>query len=468
MSLATAPTESSQVLSVSEFAGTARRLIEGALGSVCVEGEVSGYRMQSSGHQYFTLKDERAQVACVWFAGRSSGRAVTLADGMAVQVRGTATVYETQGKFQINVRSVQPAGTGLLQARFEALKRRLQQEGLFDQNRKRPLPRHPQTVALLTSPTGAVVQDMLKVLGRRAPWVRVLLYPSKVQGAGAAEDIAAGLEFLNAESGRSLPPIDVIICGRGGGSMEDLWCFNEEVVARALFASQVPVVSAVGHETDFTIADFVADHRAATPSVAAEMVVPDRLALHMQVDAALRRIESLVQRTLREWAQRVVFLERSALFREPRKRLEEAAQRLDLGVEALQRGARVRLEQARNRVEQLGASVRAHRPDQVLALRRQQIDAVQARLLRAVATRIQSERQSVQRLSQLVVLLSPQGTLERGYSITLNEKGAVVRGVAEVEKGQTLRVRIRDGQIETRVSAAFIEGETSLPDPSGL
>jgi exodeoxyribonuclease VII large subunit len=250
--------------------------------------------------------------------------------------------------------------------------------------------------------------------------------------------------------------------------MEDLWCFNEEVVARALFASQVPVVSAVGHETDFTIADFVADHRAATPSVAAEMVVPDRLALHMQVDAALRRIESLVQRTLREWAQRVVFLERSALFREPRKRLEEAAQRVDLGVEALQRGARVRLEQARNRVEQLGASVRAHRPDQVLALRRQQIDAVQARLLRAVATRIQSERQSVQRLSQLVVLLSPQGTLERGYSITLNEKGAVVRGVAEVEKGQTLRVRIRDGQIETRVSAAFIEGETSLPDPSGL
>lgn len=468
MSLSPTPTESSQVLSVSEFAGSARRVIEGALGAVCVEGEVSGYRMQSSGHQYFTLKDERAQVACVWFAGRSSGRAVSLGDGMAVQVRGTATVYEAQGKFQINVRSVQPAGTGLLQARFEALKRRLQQEGLFDQGRKRPLPRYPQTVALLTSPTGAVVQDMLKVLGRRAPWVRVLVYPSKVQGAGAAEEIAAGLQFLNAESGRSLPPIDVIICGRGGGSMEDLWCFNEEVVARALYASALPVVSAVGHETDFTIADFVADHRAATPSVAAEMVVPDRLALHTQVDASFRRMESLLQRTLREWSQRVVFLERSALFREPRKRLEEAAQRLDLGAEALQRQTRSHIEQARNRIEHLGASVRAHRPDQVLALRRQQLEAVGARLLRAVNARLQSERQSVQRLSQLMVLLSPQGTLERGYSITLDAQGAVVRSVTEVAQEQTLRVRIQDGHLETRVRAIFSQGETFQPDPSGV
>jgi exodeoxyribonuclease VII large subunit len=440
---------------VSEFAGSARRLIEGSLGSVCVEGEVSGYRMQASGHQYFTLKDERAQVACVWFAGRSSGRAVPLSDGMAVQVRGSATVYETQGKFQINVRSVQAAGTGLLQARFEALKRRLQQEGLFDQGRKRSLPRYPQTVALLTSPTGAVVQDMLKVLGRRAPWVRVLVYPAKVQGAGAAEEIAAGLQFLNAESGRLLPEIDVIICGRGGGSMEDLWCFNEEVVARALFASRLPVVSAVGHETDFTIADFVADHRAATPSVAAEMVVPDRIALKAQVEAFSLRMESLVQRTLRSWGQRVEFLGRSGLFREPRNRLEEAAQRLDGLAEALVRRIQSRMERQRNRVEQLGASVRAHRPDQVLALRRQQAESAAARLLRAVAARVQAERQRVQRVEQMVLLLSPQGTLERGYSIALNERGGVLRSIAEVAAGEPIRVRLRDGHIQAEVRATL-------------
>jgi exodeoxyribonuclease VII large subunit len=374
---------------------------------------------------------------------------------MAVQVRGTATVYEAQGKFQINVRSVQPAGAGLLQARFEALKRRLQQEGLFDPGRKRPLPRHPQTVALLTSPTGAVVQDMLKVLGRRAPWVRVLVYPSRVQGTGAAEEIAAGLEFLNAESGRSLPEIDVIICGRGGGSMEDLWCFNEEVVARALFASRVPVVSAVGHETDFTIADFVADHRAATPSVAAEMVVPDRMAIKTQVDASARRLEGAVARTLQNWIQRVDYLGRSALFREPRNRLEEAAQRLDQEAEALQRQVRGWLEKERGHVERLGGSVRAYRPDQVLALKRQQIEAASVALARSVAARIQTDQHTVRRVAQMLVLLSPQGTLERGYSIALNEKGGVVRGIADVQSGQKVRLRTHDGHIESEVVQVF-------------
>lgn len=451
----TPPIESSKVFSVSEFTGSARRLIEGELGAVCVEGEVSGYRMQSSGHQYFTLKDERSQVACVWFAGRASGRPVPIADGMAVQVRGSATVYEAQGKFQINVRSVQAAGTGLLQARFDALKRRLQQEGLFDQGRKRALPSFPHTVALLTSPTGAVVQDMLKVLGRRAPWVRVLVYPAKVQGTGAAEEIAAGLRFLNAESGRALPKIDVIICGRGGGSMEDLWCFNEEVVARALFASELPVVSAVGHETDFTIADFVADQRAATPSVAAEMVVPDRVALRSAVEGFRVRIESLLQRTLRNWAQKLDFLGRSALFREPRNRLEEAAQRLDSAAESLRRSVLARLERFGVRVEHMGASVRAHRPDQVLALRRQQTQALTARLERSARACTQSLHQTVQRVAQLVVLLSPQGTLERGYSITLNEQGTAVRSVDDVYPGQKVRIRVQDGHIETQVHGSF-------------
>ena len=458
MASVSTPLESAKVFSVSEFAGSARRLVEGAFGSVCVEGEVSGYRMQASGHQYFTLKDERAQVACVWFAGRSSTRPVPLSDGMAVQVRGVATLYEVQGKFQINVRSVEASGTGLLQAKFDALKRRLQQEGLFDQGRKRPLPRYPRTVALLTSPTGAVVQDMVKVLGRRAPWVRVLVYPAKVQGAGAADEIAEGLRFLNEQSGKLLPEIDVIICGRGGGSMEDLWCFNEEAVARALFASRLPVVSAVGHETDFTIADFVADQRAATPSVAAEMVVPDRVALRAGVDASCLRIETSMQRAMRTWGQRLEFLERSALFREPRLRLEEASQRLDAAGEGLLRAGRMRLEKETHRILRLGASVREHRPDQVLALKKQQIGSIAARFLRAATTRIFQEQRALQAVAHRLVLLSPQGTLDRGYSITLDRDGAVVRGIAGVVAGDPVRVRVADGVLAAHVSGTFSQG----------
>jgi exodeoxyribonuclease VII large subunit len=440
-----------KVYSVYELTASVRRMLENSLGAVCVEGEISGYRMQPSGHQYFTLKDAKAQVACVWFAGRSSGRAVPLSDGMAVQIRGTPTVYEAQGKFQISVQSVQAAGAGLLQAKFEALKRRLQEEGLFDSGRKRALPRFPQTVALLTSPTGSVVQDMLKVLGRRAPWVRVLVYPAKVQGQGAAEEIAAGLAFLNAESGRSLPTIDVIISGRGGGSIEDLWCFNEEIVARALYASAIPVVSAVGHETDFTISDFVADHRAATPSVAAEMVVPDGQTLGNQVRSHAQRIENMAHRAVRALSQRLDFLAKSALFREPRNRLSTAAQHLDGATEALGRALRDGISERRSVLERLAASVREHRPDQVLALRRQQLEGMAARLSRSGADQMRRNRADLERMGRMLVLLSPEGTLERGYSITFNGEGALVRSVEELQSGARMVTRFKDGRVESEV-----------------
>ena len=448
-----------KVYSVYELTASVRRMLENSLGAVCVEGEISGYRMQPSGHQYFTLKDAKAQVACVWFAGRASGRAVPLSDGMAVQIRGTPTVYEAQGKFQISVQSVQAAGAGLLQAKFEALKRRLQEEGLFDSGRKRALPRFPQTVALLTSPTGSVVQDMLKVLGRRAPWVRVLVYPAKVQGQGAAEEIAAGLAFLNAESGKSLPVIDVIISGRGGGSIEDLWCFNEEIVARALYASAIPVVSAVGHETDFTISDFVADHRAATPSVAAEMVVPDGQTLSNQVRSHAQRIENMSYRAVRAFSQKLDFLAKSALFREPRNRLADAAQQLDGAAEALGRAMGDGVASRRALLERLAASVRQHRPDQVLALRRQQLEGVAARLERSGADQMRRNRADLERLGRMLVLLSPEGTLERGYSIAFTEEGALVRSVEEVRPGARLVTRFKDGRVQSEVlSTGKLEG----------
>ena len=440
----------SKVFTVSELTANVRKTLESSIGQICVEGEVSNYRMQASGHQYFTLKDAKAQLACVWFAGRFSGnRATPLAEGMAVQVRGMLTVFEAQGKYQVNVQSVQASGTGLLQAKFDALKRRLQEEGLFDRAQKRPLPAHPATVALVTSPTGSVVQDMLKVLGRRAPWVRVVIFPVRVQGQSAAAEIAEAIRFINRESGVSLPPVDVMIVGRGGGSVEDLWCFNEEVVARAIYESEIPLVSAVGHETDFTIADFVADHRAPTPSVAAETVVPDGIALRREIRAHGDRLETLVHNRLERWQQQVDYLERSALFREPRARIAEASQRVDATSEELRRTLQDQLGRMTRRVEMLGASVRAHRPDQVLALRRQQIEAAHARLKRVTASLLSAHTREIEGLRQKLVLLSPEGTLERGYSIALSQEGAVIRSVSEVQSGMKMVTRLRDGRIES-------------------
>jgi exodeoxyribonuclease VII large subunit len=438
----------SKVYTVSELTANVRRTLENSIGQVCVEGEISNYRMQSSGHQYFTLKDAKSQLACVWFAGRASGpRSVPLSEGMAVQVRGLLTVFDAQGKYQVNVQSVQASGAGLLQARFEALKRRLQEEGLFDRERKRPLPFCPATVALVTSPTGSVVQDMLKVLGRRAPWVRVLVYPVRVQGQSAAGEIADAVRFLSRESGVSLPRVDVMIVGRGGGSVEDLWSFNEEIVARSIFESSIPVVSAVGHETDFTIADFVADQRAPTPSVAAEMVVPDGLVLERQVRVQGDRIQGLVQGRMAQWGQRLDFLERSALFREPRARLAEAAQRVEATGAGLSRAAGDVLRRQERRVENLAASVRAHRPDQVLALRLQQVGAFAARLERGVVAGLGGQAQELERLRQKLVLLSPEGTLERGYSIAMTAGGALIRSVEQVQEGMEMVTRLRDGRV---------------------
>jgi exodeoxyribonuclease VII large subunit len=285
------------------------------------------------------------------------------------------------------------------------------------------------------------------------------VYPARVQGQTAAAELSEGIRFVNEESGRSLPKVDVLIVGRGGGSVEDLWSFNEEVVARAIFQSQIPLVSAVGHETDFTIADFVADHRAPTPSAAAEMVVPDGGALGRQIFVQGERMEALLQGQLRRWRQRVEFLEKSALFREPRARLAEAAQRLDGEAEALHRAVQDRLNRLGRRLENLASSVRAHRPDQVLALRRQQTESAAGRLERAMAGELVQRGREVEQLRQKLVLLSPEGTLERGYSITLGEAGVLVRSASAVAPGDTLVTRFRDGRVESKATGILPQGE---------
>ena len=266
----------SKVLTVAELPRAIRGMLETKFGAVWVQGEISNYKLHPSGHQYFTLKDQRAQIGCVIWRDTMAPLRQPLVDGAHVQAYGTVTVFEAQGKYQLRVEILQPRGLGLLQAKFEALKRKLEAEGLFAPERKRPLPKFPRRIGIVTSPTGAAIRDMLTVLHRRAPWLQVLLNPVRVQGTGAAQEIAVAIRELSVPN-KAFAPLDLIVVARGGGSIEDLWEFNEEIVARAIFHSALPIVSAVGHEIDFTICDFTADLRAPTPSAAAELIVPDVL-----------------------------------------------------------------------------------------------------------------------------------------------------------------------------------------------
>src|ERR1700719_1136266 len=286
--------QTSKVLTVSELTRSIRGTLEAKFGAIWVQGEISNYKLHPSGHQYFTLKDPRAQISCVIWRDTmlpSPRKHSGLADGAQVQVYGTVTVFEGRGQYQLNVQLLQPRGLGVLQAKFEALKRKLEAEGLFAAERKRPLPKFPKRIGIVTSPSGAAIRDLLNIFQRRAPWLQILINPVRVQGTGAAQEIAVAIRQLAAPN-ESFAPVDLIVVARGGGSMEDLWEFNEEIVARTIVNIGVPVVSAIGHEIDFTICDFVADLRAPTPSAAAELIVPDIVDLRRQIDsfsAALRK-----------------------------------------------------------------------------------------------------------------------------------------------------------------------------------
>src|SRR5436853_810805 len=279
--------QTSKVLTVSELTRSIRGTLETKFGAVWVQGEVSNYKAHPNGHQYFTLKDARAQIACVIWRDTMARLRQPLVDGARIQVFGTVTLFEARGQYQLSVQIVQPFGRGLLQAKFEALKAKLEAEGLFDPARKRALPKFPKRIGIVTSPSGAAVRDILNILSRRAPWLSILISPVRVQGSGAAQEIAVAIRELTTPN-ENFAPVDLIIVTRGGGSIEDLWEFNEEIVARAIAAAKVPIVSAVGHEIDFTIADFVSDLRAPTPSAAAEMIVRDVLDLRRQMDACVR------------------------------------------------------------------------------------------------------------------------------------------------------------------------------------
>ena len=442
------PSDEPRVFSVSEITRTVRAVLEDEIGTVWVEGEVSNYRKQASGHQYFTLKDAQAQLACVWFArGGSRLKQVALTDGMQVQVRGALTVYEARGQYQLNVQLVQAGGAGLLQAKFEALKRKLEAEGLFAAERKRELPGFPAVVGIVTSPTGAALRDMLHVLARRAPWLRVIVSPARVQGEGAAAEIAAGIAALN----ELAAPPDVIVVARGGGSVEDLWAFNEEVVARAIVASAIPVVSAVGHEIDFTIADFAAALRAPTPSAAAELIAPDAAELTRELGQWATQLRRQMSAALGAQRVRLDFLARSTFFREPEQRLAAAQQRTDLAEEALRRAMREHLVARRQDVGALLAALRQYRPDQLLALRRQHFDALRAKFQARFDEARKEPKARFTRLAAMLRLLAPTATLARGYSITTTTDGSTIRSVTDVQRGTQIVTRLADGEVKSRV-----------------
>ena len=466
------PSEATRrVLTVSELTTQVKRLLEKELGLVWVTGEATNLRVQSSGHIYFTLKDPNAQLNCVLFRGETNANREVLQDGQKLLVQGDLTVYEPRGQYQLIVRAVELQGVGALQLAFERLKRKLQAEGLFAPERKRSLPKYPQRIGLVTSPTGAAIRDVLHVIQRRNPNLEIIFVPCRVQGEGAAEEIAAAIRRLNefAQSVESLnrlivesedgskiqrfndsTNLDLILVTRGGGSLEDLWAFNEEAVARAVFESAVPVVSAIGHEIDFTICDFVADVRAATPSAAAEIITEGVFAsrqfvaetpgwmgqrIHQRLGRERENLEQLTERIARS---------------HPSRRLNEKLQLLDDLQSSLLRGVKYRWREYRTVWHDVGQRMLRVRPAQLLERRLESWRELDRRLCERTHQGVKDSQNRFVTLEARLRLLSPTNVLERGYSVTFDaETGQVIRDATEVKPGQRLKTRLKKGEIRS-------------------
>ncbi|BCX46469.1 exodeoxy ribonuclease VII large subunit [Haloferula helveola] len=440
-----------KALSVTQLVRRMKNLLEIELGEQWVEGEVSNLRKQGSGHWYFSLKDERAQISCAMFGARKRPGADVLDDGAKVRVFAEPSVYEARGQLQIIVSKVELAGQGELQARFEALKRKLEAEGLFAAERKKKLPAFPMRIGLVTSGTGAAIRDMLNVLERRAPWVEPVLFPVRVQGKGAEREIAEAIRQMGDPEKYEIPRCDLLIVGRGGGSLEDLWNFNEEIVARAIADCPLPVISAVGHEIDFTIADFVADLRAPTPSAAAELAVPDG-------DELRTRLGTLGRRLSRRVAERVERLElvlenakRGVLSRGGERLLREPAMKVDALRDRMNVAAQAVWREKVIDVRSLRRALESRHPQRLLAQQAELARGLAGRLARAGQAGLADREQQLKRLSGMLRALGPESAFERGFSITLDAEGRVVRSVDQVKKGGELRTKLRDGEVVSEV-----------------
>jgi exodeoxyribonuclease VII large subunit len=440
-----------KALSVTQLLRRMKNLLETQVGEVWVEGEVSNLKKQGSGHWYFTLKDEGAQIQCAMFGARKRPGADVLEDGAKVRVFAEASVYETRGQLQIIVQKAERAGSGDLQARFEALKRKLHAEGLFDAQRKQPVPGFPQVIGIITSATGAALQDILNVLTRRAPWVQPVLFPVRVQGRGAEVEIAQAIEKMGRPEAFGYPRCDLLIVGRGGGSIEDLWNFNEEVVARAIAACPIPIISAVGHEIDFTIADFVADLRAPTPSAAAELAVADGAELLARLAQWRGRLKRLTRERVRQARLAVAALKRGVLQRDGEKLLREAMMRLDTARGRLAQAVRADVDAKSVRMHGARVGHRAHHPARVLERRLEYLANLQRRMGRAAQAPLERRHERLGRLRGLLRALGPESAFQRGFSITLGADGKVIRSAALIRAGDLLRTKFSDGETTSRV-----------------
>ncbi|MDR8016518.1 exodeoxyribonuclease VII large subunit [Ectopseudomonas guguanensis] len=441
-----------EVLSVSQLNNRARLLLEDVFSGIWVEGEISNLARPASGHVYFTLKDSQAQVRCALFRQNAARVRQALRDGLAVKVRGKVSLFEGRGDYQLILDAVEPAGDGALRLAFEALKEKLGGEGLFSTERKIALPAHPRRIGIVTSPTGAVIRDIISVFRRRAPQVELNLIPTAVQGREATAQIVRALQRADAQG------FDALILARGGGSLEDLWCFNEESVARAVAACVTPIVSAVGHETDVSIADFVADVRAPTPSAAAELLAPDSSELVQRLHNLQRRLVLHMQGRLARERLRLEGISRR--LRHPGERLRQQAQRLDDLDMRLRRTFAQRLANQYERLARLDARLAAQHPGRNLAMLRQRLDGLAARLPRAMQGQLRSQRQQLGALAAQLQIVSPLATLGRGYSILLDERGQAVRSAAQTQPGQRLKARLSVGELDVRVEDNHIQPAT--------
>ncbi|MEE2828540.1 MAG: exodeoxyribonuclease VII large subunit [Myxococcota bacterium] len=458
MTSAPSVAEPADVHSVSQLARRVRASLEGVFDSVWVKGELSNFRAYGSGHWYFTLKDDQSQLKAAMFA--RDNRRVTFRpkDGDEVLVRGRVDLYARRGDLQIVAAHLEPLGAGKLHQEFERLKARLGEEGLFDQERKQPLPAVPRRIGIVTSEKAAALQDMLRVLDGRDPSLAITLAPARVQGDGSGAMIAAAIDLLNRAS-----DVEVILCGRGGGSMEDLWAFNEEVVARAIARSRIPIISGVGHEIDFTIADFVADARAPTPTAAAEMAVPVRAELEAVIADRSLRMVSAFRRGMQRRHDRVEDLGLRLRAASPRRRLDARSQRLDDASQRLRlamlRGVEVRRERLRRGSLRLDAAG----PARGLPVLRGRFEDLQGRLERALGLDLVRRRERLELSRRALGVLGPLQSLDRGYSITSPEGGQqVLRDAAEVAVGEDVRVRLARGALRCTVVETLVGEDIDL------
>ncbi len=441
------PTDKRSVYTVSRFNAEVRQLLLDRFKPIWLEGEISNLSRPASGHIYFSLKDDAAQIRCAMFRGRNHALGFEPESGMQVMVHARADLYEVRGEFQLIVNFMEIAGHGELRRRFEQLKLKLAKEGLFEQARKRPIPRFPRRVGVVTSDNGAALHDILTTLGSRFPAIETVVYPTPVQGGEAPASICRMLEVANARR-----EVDVLIVARGGGSLEDLWAFNEEQVARAIAASDLPVITGIGHEVDFTISDFVADERAPTPTAAAQRVSPNRHALAQTLTDFRRRLESRLKHRL-ETAGQALALRQSQLLRfHPAAQIEQWMQRMDETAERLRLVMRELTRAAGQRLVLLQTTLLHRMPLPRVHAARVRLGSAADTLGLAANHALAERRHRLQRLAARLHALSPLATLQRGYSITTDEQGRIVRSIGALAAGQKIEVRVEDGRIEAAVN----------------